>query len=600
MKVKDKKNSNKNISKSILFSNLSNTYIFIIISVVISIVYISALKFDFTNFDDSSIIPPNAELFSDIDNINKVVLNDAFFQNGTTSFFRPLQNLSFMIDYQFSEINPVAYHITNILLHICSTIFLFLLLIELNFEKRISFISSLIFAVAPVFNQAIAWVPGRGDLFLGLSSIIFLYTFLKFDKSNNQKFLIIHLISLAIALLSKESALVLPFIVLSYIILLKRSEIFKKQNVILYIVYIILSLLYLFLRSYVMIAKTDSSSFGIAQLFSNFQVLFEIIAKFFLPISLSTLSIFSILNTVLGLIIITLIVFLTLKIENDKRLIIFASLWYIAFSIPGMMYSNYLGINAYDYLEHRAYLPAVGLIIIFSSLFNYFTKKNNLLIIYSVILLLFYIVLNFMNISYYKNDLSYYGRAVENNPNTAALAYLNIGLAKANMGNHKEAIELFSKAAEIKPDYSDAYSNRALSNTFLGIYNGEILKDYDKAISINPNKANFFSNRAIAKSKMNDKEGAINDYIQSLKIDPKFQISLNNLAYEYNQMGKFNESIEVSNNAIKYYPKYANAYLNRAISNYQLNDIISACNDWKTAYELGSAIAKDFLEKYCK
>lgn len=600
MKVKDKKNSNKNISKSILFSNLSNTYIFIIISVVISIVYISALKFDFTNFDDSSIIPPNAELFSDIDNINKVVLNDAFFQNGTTSFFRPLQNLSFMIDYQFSEINPVAYHITNILLHICSTIFLFLLLIELNFEKRISFISSLIFAVAPVFNQAIAWVPGRGDLFLGLSSIIFLYTFLKFDKSNNQKFLIIHLISLAIALLSKESALVLPFIVLSYIILLKRSEIFKKQNVILYIVYIILSLLYLFLRSYVMIAKTDSSSFGIAQLFSNFQVLFEIIAKFFLPISLSTLSIFSILNTVLGLIIITLIVFLTLKIENDKRLIIFASLWYIAFSMPGMMYSNYLGINAYDYLEHRAYLPAVGLIIIFSSLFNYFTKKNNLLIIYSVILLLFYIVLNFMNISYYKNDLSYYGRAVENNPNTAALAYLNIGLAKANMGNHKEAIELFSKAAEIKPDYSDAYSNRALSNTFLGIYNGEILKDYDKAISINPNKANFFSNRAIAKSKMNDKEGAINDYIQSLKIDPKFQISLNNLAYEYNQMGKFNESIEVSNNAIKYYPKYANAYLNRAISNYQLNDINSACNDWKTAYELGSAIAKDFLEKYCK
>lgn len=600
MKVKDKKNSNKNISKSILFSNLSNTYIFIIISVVISIVYISALKFDFTNFDDSSIIPPNAELFSDIDNINKVILNDAFFQNGTTSFFRPLQNLSFMIDYQFSEINPVAYHITNILLHICSTIFLFLLLIELNFEKRISFISSLIFAVAPVFNQAIAWVPGRGDLFLGLSSIIFLYTFLKFDKSNNQKFLIIHLISLAIALLSKESALVLPFIVLSYIILLKRSEIFKKQNVILYIVYIILSLLYLFLRSYVMIAKTDSSSFGIAQLFSNFQVLFEIIAKFFLPISLSTLSIFSILNTVLGLIIITLIVFLTLKIENDKRLIIFASLWYIAFSIPGMMYSNYLGINAYDYLEHRAYLPAVGLIIIFSSLFNYFTKKNNLLIIYSVILLLFYIVLNFMNISYYKNDLSYYGRAVENNPNTAALAYLNIGLAKANMGNHKEAIELFSKAAEIKPDYSDAYSNRALSNTFLGIYNGEILKDYDKAISINPNKANFFSNRAIAKSKMNDKEGAINDYIQSLKIDPKFQISLNNLAYEYNQMGKFNESIEVSNNAIKYYPKYANAYLNRAISNYQLNDINSACNDWKTAYELGSAIAKDFLEKYCK
>lgn len=600
MKVKDKKNSNKNISKSILFSNLSNTYIFIIISVVISIVYISALKFDFTNFDDSSIIPPNAELFSDIDNINKVVLNDAFFQNGTTSFFRPLQNLSFMIDYQFSEINPVAYHITNILLHICSTIFLFLLLIELNFEKRISFISSLIFAVAPVFNQAIAWVPGRGDLFLGLSSIIFLYTFLKFDKSNYQKFLIIHLISLAIALLSKESALVLPFIVLSYIILLKRSEIFKKQNVILYIVYIILSLLYLFLRSYVMIAKTDSSSFGIAQLFSNFQVLFEIIAKFFLPISLSTLSIFSILNTILGIIIIALIVFLTLKIDNDKRLIIFASLWYIAFSIPGMMYSNYLGINAYDYLEHRAYLPAIGLIIIFSSLFNYFTKKNNLLITYSVILLLFYIVLNFMNISYYKNDLSYYGRAVENNPNTAALAYLNIGLAKANMGNHKEAIELFSKAAEIKPDYSDAYSNRALSNTFLGIYNGEILKDYDKAISINPNKANFFSNRAIAKSKMNDKEGAINDYIQSLKIDPKFQISLNNLAYEYNQMGKFNESIEVSNNAIKYYPKYANAYLNRAISNYQLNDINSACDDWKTAYELGSAIAKDFLEKYCK
>ena len=42
------------------------------------------------------------------------------------------------------------------------------------------------------------------------------------------------------------------------------------------------------------------------------------------------------------------------------------------------------------------------------------------------------------------------------------IAYNNRGNAYNSLGNYKQAIEDYDRAIEIKPDYAEAYNNRAL------------------------------------------------------------------------------------------------------------------------------------------
>jgi tetratricopeptide (TPR) repeat protein len=598
--INKRQNSKKNQNTSKYnFENLHIGYIFLIIAALAFVLYFQTMKFEYTGFDDNSIIEPNLELFSSFDNIGKVFLNDAFFQNGNESFYRPLQNVTFLIDSQFSGIQPTAYHFTNLILHILTSFVLFLLLKELNFDTIFSLLTTLLFVSTPVFNQAVAWIPGRGDLLLGLFSILFLFSYLKYLKTGIIQYLLLNIFSFALALLSKESAIVLPFLIFMYIILNYNRESFSRKNILIYVFYAILSILFILLRNYVIVLKTDSSTFGISQLFSNLRVLPEIFTKFIAPFSLSTLPVFSLFNTIAGILLMFVIFWLAYKYLENYKLLIFSGLWYLAFSIPGMMYSNPFGINGYNYLEHRAYLPALGFIFLLNVFFNQYIYLKNKIIIISIISVIIFSVLNLININNYKNQLNYYGRAVENNPETAALAYLNIGLAKAKSGNPKDAIEYFNKAARIKPDYSDAYSNRALAKTFLGDFSDAVMIDYDKAISINPKNASFYYNRGIAKSNRKDKNGAIIDYQKVLSIDPIHKGAANNLSFELNQLGKFNDCIEVNNKSIQLMPNYGEGYLNRGIAKFQLKDSLGACQDWHKALDLGVQNARDLVNKYC-
>ena len=71
------------------------------------------------------------------------------------------------------------------------------------------------------------------------------------------------------------------------------------------------------------------------------------------------------------------------------------------------------------------------------------------------------------------------------NAQTDDLNYFSSGLAKADLGDKKEAIEDYTKAIEIDPKNASAYHNRGLAKVDLGDEKGA-LEDYVKAIELNP------------------------------------------------------------------------------------------------------------------
>lgn len=77
--------------------------------------------------------------------------------------------------------------------------------------------------------------------------------------------------------------------------------------------------------------------------------------------------------------------------------------------------------------------------------------------------------------------------------------------------DYDKAIEAFSKAIALKPDYAYAYTNRGLAYHNKGQYDRAI-EDYNKAIALDPNDAEAYNNRGVAYAGKRDMERAISDY----------------------------------------------------------------------------------------
>ncbi|EMP36333.1 Transmembrane and TPR repeat-containing protein 3 [Chelonia mydas] len=93
--------------------------------------------------------------------------------------YRPLTVLTFRLNYVFSELNAVSYHLLNLVFHAVVCI-VFLKVCKLFLDNRSSVIASLLFAVHPIHTEAVTGVVGRAEL---LSSIFFLAAFLSYTKS---------------------------------------------------------------------------------------------------------------------------------------------------------------------------------------------------------------------------------------------------------------------------------------------------------------------------------------------------------------------------------------------------------------------------------
>ena len=98
--------------------------------------------------------------------------NHFLFVDATASdFYRPLQRLTYTIEYAAFAFRPAPYHATNILLHAAAAIALFffaeelLLLFAVAPRERlfIALIATLIWAVHPVQSAAVIYISGRAD-----------------------------------------------------------------------------------------------------------------------------------------------------------------------------------------------------------------------------------------------------------------------------------------------------------------------------------------------------------------------------------------------------------------------------------------------------
>lgn len=184
-------------------------YIFLLF--LVAIISVTSFKNSFLLIDDLTLIVNNPKLGFSLHEILAIFskplaqIYEASDYTIKFNYYRPALNLLYMFNNAVWGINPVGFHITNLLLHLLTTILIYRTgLILFNQDKTFSLLAAAIFCVHPVNNELIGRVAMNENL-LGVFIALSFNCYLN-DKKYQALFAFI------MALLSKESAVMLPFV----------------------------------------------------------------------------------------------------------------------------------------------------------------------------------------------------------------------------------------------------------------------------------------------------------------------------------------------------------------------------------------------------
>lgn len=169
-------------------------------------VYANALTGEFL-YDDEFLIQRNRFITS------CAFLKDIFTTDLTagayrpSNFYRPLQTLAYLLVYPFSGYRVLGYHLLNVLLHAVNALLVWRLAAGLLASPMAAFAAGLLFVVHPVHTSAVAYISGTADPLAAVFTLLALLAHLRGSRW-------LSVASFALALLSKEVALIVPGLML--------------------------------------------------------------------------------------------------------------------------------------------------------------------------------------------------------------------------------------------------------------------------------------------------------------------------------------------------------------------------------------------------
>jgi len=542
----------------------------IFLSIVIIIilgfaVYGNSLNGEFI-LDDTYLIKDNTYIKS-WSNVSNIFSKDI--AAGTalkTNFYRPFQTITLIADYSLWGLNAKGYHLTNIFLHILAALTIYWLINILYKDSALSLFTGILFITHPVHTEAIAYISGRADPSAALFMILCFIFYIKYFDSERPVHYILMLSSYILALLSRESSLILPVLILFYHHTSSGGK--NKIKIKEFTPILIIAFIYVLLRITILKSLLSNVLYPTA-LFQRipgfFVAIINYIRLMLLPFNLHMEygnELFSMTNpkAILGILTSSFLLFYAFRKRASDNLIFFSICWFFIALLPQ---SNIYPINAYM-AEHWLYLPSIGFFLVLAKGLNYIYRKKGLRVIAAVFIIclsVFYSYLTVKQNYYWREPLTFYKRTLEYAPDNAKMVN-NLAHLYYDIGKKEEAIIMFKKAIEINPHFAEAYNN-------LGI-----IYYYDK----------------------NNSEEAIALFKEAVENNPDFAGAYNNLGIVYKNIGKIEEAIASHKKAIEINPDYATAHYDLSLLYFHEKQYFLAVKYCDRAIELGYEAHPGFLE----
>ena len=492
---------------------LKKNHCYIIIAVFAILIFYNSLDNDFV-FDDESVVVNNIAL-QEFSNIPKYFAGGEGFHKVIGRYYRPIVSTLYTVDYAIWGLNPMGFHITNIIIHVISCLLLFAILMQLfgDYKYRIlaSLIAALIFTAHPIHTEAVSWISGRTDSLVTLFFFAAFLFYIKFIKSiknceeqdtdgtvksgfQKYKFLIFSLLFYFFGLLSKEMIITFPVVIILYdFIYRKKTLSYIKENLNIYISIVAVTIVYLILRYIVLIDVVERETYAYfygmdfvtvtATMLKTVPMYFKLL---FVPINLlyhyngfipDSNSFFDI-NVILSILFIALLIYLSVFFYKRHSVISFCLLFFIVSLIPVMNIVPTMNLMA----ERFLYITSFSLSILIAYLMVKFMNENNLvptMLISLVVILLLSFLTYERNKDWKDNNTLYYtGKDVE-----GTVLLTNYGNIFANNKQFGQAEIMYRRAIELRDNSLLAHHNLGLIHLIRGQLDSAEIK-FKKGLSI--------------------------------------------------------------------------------------------------------------------
>lgn len=545
------------------------------------LVFLNVFKNDFVGYDDQNLVLNNPAIRS----LSPAGIAQMFVPKHRGNY-QPIRALSYAIDYAFWGLRPSGYQLTNIILHAITVIGIWRLLRRLVPETP-ALVAAMIFAVHPLHVESVTWISARKDV---LSLAFFLGAILLYERSEEEKSVIFYLSSIvsgALALLSKLTAVGLPLCIL----LLEMcrdgwpgtAEWRRKLTRLLpHILLVCLVVGLNFVRSGAPSSHGDALA-GLDHIdrtvtrdiwLSMPLVVCRYLGLLAFPVNLSThyditrvselgdvLAIFPIMFLA-AIIIIGCICFVT-----GKRAVAFCVGWFLITFLPA---SNIVPTAAMM-TDRYMHMPSIGFAAFLAIAMSYPLKrlpgeekqlKRMLILFPIVIVLLLLSVLTVRRNTDWRDTKTLFQRTLLVSPRSVD-AHLAIGAMYDLEGDHESAIRMYRDGLKVVPDHYRLLYNLGVSYMKKG-WLRQGTEALEKSRAANPGFAPAHFQLALCYHQQKRYEEAVAEHRETLRLNPGLAVSHGDLGRLYAQMGKPDLALAELNRALKLQPDLVPALIDRA------------------------------------
>jgi protein O-mannosyl-transferase len=542
--------------------------------------YAQTLSFDFVYDDDIQVL--RNPWIRDLSQVGNFFFTDVwrFSTEIGGNYYRPFHMLAHAIGYALSGLNPLGFHLINILLHCGNTLLLAFIGYRLAHDRLVSAAGALLFALHPVHAESVAWIAGITDPLCAVFYFGALFLYLNRDPLKSGKAGVLGSLLFLGALFSKEMAFTLPFIVLWSDICLGR-KLRWKQYALMIAMFGIYSAFRVHALSQFQVSQMPFKWDFYERFLSSVVLIGQYITKAFIPFDIVAFHVFRPTMTLLDprffLNSLSLFVFAfgAWQFRRDRRILFLFGFIPVAL-LPVL---NINGIAANVFADRYLYIPSLGsclmIPMIAQSIWKWRPERfrvsgTKLAAGFLGGLSLVFAFMLWRTSSIWRDNLTLYSETLKRSPDAAPMSG-NLARYYFEKGQIKEAKYWLSRTLDIWERSFIKNPGELLDNyvrlSAIDIQEGKLdnaLQSLEKAYQIDPKHAPVSQNLGIVFLMMKDYAKARKWFETSLAINPRNEIGYNNLAYISLQEQKPDQVIEYALKALEIFPKYGDAYLNLA------------------------------------
>jgi tetratricopeptide (TPR) repeat protein len=525
------------------------------------IVYVRTWGYGFVTWDDPQYITENPFLRQGLS------FSGIWWAITTTYqfYWHPLTWISYLADYQFFGDSPGGYHAVNVILHIASTVILFVVLREMSGVLWRSAFVAMLFAVHPLHVESVAWVAERKDVLSTLFWMLTMWAYVRYARRPSPMRYGAVALLFGAGLMAKPMLVTLPFalLLLDAWPLGRLAERWKLvwEKLPLFALSLAASVItFLAQRGAGAVAGLDALPLS-SRAANGLVSYVAYLVKTAWPVDLGALYPFlpvpawKVFGSVVVLLIISAAVY-----QNARRYAYLAVgwLWYLGTLVPVIGLVQVGGVAMAD---RFTYIPHVGLFLAITwglaDLASAWSIPRTGLAAAAGSVILASLAAASRQAEYWRDSIALWEHTLQITQANYR-AHNNLGTELRGQRRFADAEVQFRNALAIRTDFAEGHNNLGGVLAEQGKL-PEAVQHYNEALRLKPDYAEAHNNLGVAYANQGQTDYAIREFLDSLRINPNQADTHSNLAVMYETQGAIPKAVEHFNKALQLNPQHAEA-----------------------------------------